>query len=349
AETGQRGYLLSGDKIFLEPYNGAKQKALTLVSEVAAQTKDNAIQQKNAAKMQDIIEKRLTIIENTINVKERGGNVSVAELLAGKEYMDAARLTTKSMQTEETRLLELRTADLNKLASYTPTLIVFAAICSLLITFFFYRKVSTDFNARMQLQQALQDKNEEIDHRIEVIQGLASQISAGNYSIRLEEGSADGLGSLAGYLNAMAESLQYSFALLNDKEWLQAGIANLNDKMVGEKSVADLATDILGNIVDHTNSQVAALYLLEDKDLRLAGSYALEESQKREIITLGVGITGQAAESGKQMLLNDIPEGKLTISYASGHTVPKNIVAVPIFRNLEVVGVMEFGSISAYT
>ncbi|TDO19176.1 response regulator [Pedobacter duraquae] len=349
AETGQRGYLLSGDKIFLEPYNGAKEKALGLLNDVSEQTVDNPLQQRNAKKLQDIIERRLTIIESTIRVKERGGNVSVAELLSGKDYMDSARLISKNMQTEETRLLELRTADLNKLASYTPTLIILAAVCSLLITFFFYRKVSTDFNARMKLQQALQDKNEEVDHRIEVIQGLASQISAGNYSIRLEEGTADGLGSLAGYLNAMAESLQYSFSLLGDKEWLQAGIANLNDKMVGEKSVSELAGDILENIVEHTKSQVAAFYLLEDKDLRLAGSYALEDTQKREIIKLGVGITGQAAESGKQMLLNDIPEGKLTISYASGHTTPKNVVAVPIFRNLAVVGVMEFGSISAYT
>src|SRR5690606_38657890 len=115
---------------------------------------------------------------------------------------------------------------------------------SLLITIFFYRKLSADFNQRMLLQRELQEKNEEIDNRIQVIQGLARQISAGNYSIRLDGQQTDGLGSLTGSLNAMAESLEYSFALLADKEWQQAGIARLNDRMVGEKEVQALAQDI---------------------------------------------------------------------------------------------------------
>ncbi|TCD03012.1 response regulator [Pedobacter psychroterrae] len=349
AETGQRGYLLTGDKVFLDPFNGAKEDATALLDEITIKTRDNAFQQQSVKQLQNIIEERLGIIEKTLVIKGRGGNVSIDELLTGKNYMDKARSIIKKMQDEEKRLLDIRTKDLNTIAGYTPILIVIAAALAVLITIFFYRKVSMDFTTRMRLQQELQEKNEEMDTRITVIQNIASKISNGDYKIRLDEKEKDGLGSLAGSLNAMAESLQYSFTLLADKEWLQSGIASLNDQMVGEKSVDVLADDIIASIVGHTDSVVAALYLIgEDGHLYLEGGYSLIEDQYKTM-KIGEGVAGQVLKSGKQILINDIPQGELTISYAAGNTRPRNIAAVPIMRNTEVIGVMEFGSLNSYT
>jgi signal transduction histidine kinase/CheY-like chemotaxis protein/CHASE3 domain sensor protein len=349
AETGQRGYLLTGESVFLEPTTGAREMAEKLINEVAYATKDNLSQQRKLSRLKDIVEKRLSIIGETIAIKTRGGFVSVPQLLSGKKYMDAARSLIKEMQTEESRILQSRTEELNRFSNYTPALIILAAICSILITIYFYMKLSADFGQRMVLQKELQKKSDEMNHRIQVIQGLARQISAGNYHIRLDATGSDGLGSLTGSLNAMAESLEYSFSLLADKEWQQAGIASLNDKMVGEKSIETLAQDILENLAEHTKSQVAALYLLEDQALHLAGGYALERGDERQLLKLGEGLAGQAAELRKQMLLVDIPEGELTISYATGRTTPKNVVAIPILRNGKAMGVIELGSLTTYT
>ena len=225
------------------------------------------------------------------------------------------------MEAEERRLLDSRTANMNRLSGYTPLLIIIAAFLAILITIFFYRKVASDFNERVKLQKELEDKNEEIDRRIVVIQEIANRISSGDYQIRLDEEQEDELGSLANSLNTMAESLQYSFSLLADKEWLQSGIAALNDKMVGEKSVHELGSDILEEVVERTHSQVAAFYLVEeDKSLYLAGSYSLMEDKTRRKLRPGEGLPGQVAQSGKQILINDIPEDELTISYAAGAT-----------------------------
>src|SRR6201999_4216266 len=48
AETGQRGYLLTGDTAFLQPYYGANEKALSLIDKIQAMTLDNPVQQENA-------------------------------------------------------------------------------------------------------------------------------------------------------------------------------------------------------------------------------------------------------------------------------------------------------------
>lgn len=350
AETGQRGYLLTGDKVFLDPYNGAKERATELLNQVALETIDNPFQQENIKKLQEIVEDRLNIVEKTVALKNRGGSVGVDDLIKGKNFMDDARNVIKKMQGEELRLLNTRTEELNRVSGYTPVLILIAAALAILITFFFYRKVSGDFTIRMKLQKELEEKNEEIDNRIEVIQNIAEKISNGDYKIRLDEEQKDGLGSLAGSLNAMAESLQYSFLLLADKEWLQSGIASLNDKMVGEKSVEQLAADVVENIVEHTNSVVAAFYLLgEDQRLHLEGSYSLVDTDTKKVLKAGEGIPGQVAKSVKPIIINDIQEGEMTVSYASGTTQPKSIAAVPILRNGILVGVMELGALTAFT
>ena len=348
AETGQRGYLLTNNKTFLEPFLGAREKVNVLYKKISIETADNPYQQRKLVELKDILDNRLTIIENTIDMKMKNVAVLETTLLDGKIYMDKTRQIIKDMQTEEKRLLGVRTSDMNTLAGYTPLLIILAAILSLLITIFFYRKVASDFDVRVELQRKLEILNAETAKRIEVIQGIARQISSGDYKVRLDDVSKDGLGNLAVSLNSMAESLQYSFGLLEDKEWLQSGIAKLNDQMVGEKEIKTLANDMLVHIVQHTKSHVGALYLLEeDKNLYLTGGYALAE--KNDKIAIGEGLIGQCLQSDQMILLEEVPDGEFTISFATGQTKPKNVVAFPLHRDGFMVGVIELGSLNAYT
>lgn len=350
AETGQRGYLLTGNETFLQPYVGAKEKVSALFKQLEQTTVDNRYQQRKLSELKEVLDNRLTILEKTIDIKANDGAISEKALLDGKVYMDNARQIIRDMQTEEKRLLGTRTADMNALAGYTPLLIILASVLSLLITIFFYRKVAADFDERMLLQQQLQDINNETSERINVIQGIAQQISKGDYKIRMDDAVKDGLGSLAASLNNMAESLQYSFGLLEDKEWLQSGIAKLNDQMVGEKDIKTLSNDMLVHIVAHTKSHVAALYLLgEDRQLHLTGGYALMGNQMKEKIAMGEGLIGQCMQLDKLILLDEIPEGEITISFATGHTKPKNVVAFPLHRDGYMIGVIELASLNAYT
>lgn len=349
AETGQRGYILTNNKVFLEPYVGANEKINALYNEVKTETTDNPYQQRKLEELKEILDSRFKVINRTIITKGKGGVVTETDLLEGKIYMDKIRQIIRDMQSEEKRLLSFRTEELNSFSRYTPVLIVLASLLALIITVFFYRKVSTDYNARVLLQEKLEQLNEVTAKRIETIQSIASEISSGNYKIRLDDVAKDALGNLAGSLNSMAESLQYSFGLLEDKEWMQSGIAKLNDQMVGEKDIKTLANDMLIHIVEHTKSNVAALYILEDdKNLYLTGSYALTPNEKSHKIAIGEGLVGQCLKSGKLILLDQIPETDVTISYATGQTKPVNVVAFPVKRDGVIIGVLELASLNHY-
>ncbi len=131
--------------------------------------------------------------------------------------------------------------------------------------------------------------------RITIIENIAGKISSGDYGTRVDDTEKDSLGSLAGSLNRMAQSLDNSFRLLSDKEWYQTGVAGLNDTMVGEKTVPVLTYDVLEYLTRYTNSAVGAVYLADADSLSLAASVALKRSSVPERISLGEGIVGQSA------------------------------------------------------
>lgn len=350
AETGQRGYLLTGNKIFLTPYYGASDSAAAILKKVESATEDNPVQQKNVAGLRNILTKRMGIIKSTIEIKGLGGAVDPTVLFQGKVYMDEARETVNAMVKEERRLLEERTVELNKLTSYTPILILIAAALAILITLFFYRKVSVDFDERVKLQEEIESKKYEMEKRIAAIKEIASQISNGNYGVKLDSQSQDDIGELSESLNTMSSSLKKSFDTLAENEWLQTGVANLNVKMVGEKDVFHLADDIIELLASYTKSQIGAIYLFKDDGyLHLKGKYALEGQNLVEVLELGQGLIGQAVKSGKSILLEDVPQSELTITHATGNIKPAQLLVLPIVRNGISIGGLELGTITAFS
>ncbi|WP_293784771.1 response regulator [uncultured Pedobacter sp.] len=350
AETGQRGFLLTGNKVFLTPYYGASDSAALLLKKVEFITRDNRFQQKNIAALKNILLKRMGIIKSTIEIKTLGGAIDPTVLFQGKFYMDDARSIVSKMVAEEKRLLEERTNELNKLTSYTPILILIAALLAIMITLFFYRRVSIDFDERVKLQQEIEDKKYEMEKRIAAIKEIAVQISNGNYGVKLDSQSQDDIGELSESLNTMSLSLKKSFDALEENEWLQTGVANLNVKMVGEKDVFHLADDIVEFLASYTNSQIGAIYLFKDDGyLHLKGQYALQGQNLAQTLELGQGLIGQAVKSGKPILLNDVPQNELTITHATGKIKPAQLIVLPIIRNGISIGGLELGTIDKYS
>ncbi|AXY73414.1 response regulator [Paraflavitalea soli] len=350
AETGQRGYLLTGDDRFLTPYNGSIDSAKAYVVQLKTLTADNRQQEMRTNRLQEIVVLRLSNLERRIVQKRGGEEVTTEQLLEGKKHMDEARQVVNEMIKTEEQLLAMRTARMNRFSTYTPLLIVIAAALSLIITVISFMRVNSDFEKTTRLQMALAEKDKDITRRINIIQDVANKISAGDYSVRVQDKGEDGLGSLGVALNKMGNSLEHSFGLLADKEWLQTGIAALNEKMLGEYELPLLSHGILAYVANYTNSQAGAFYLAEDNtSLRFIKGFAFDEKLAKPRIAFGEGIAGQCADSASTIYLQEVPEGLITISHTTGSIKPKNIIAIPLFFEKKIMGVIELAAIKAYT
>jgi CHASE3 domain sensor protein len=128
AETGQRGFLLTGNRSYSEPALAAAEQMSREVTALRALTADNTTQRKELEKLEPHLASRIDLIKQTIALRTNGRNEEAMALVMngrGKTEMDAVRAGLDRMAAEENRLLSVRTARLEEMA-HKATLLMFA-------------------------------------------------------------------------------------------------------------------------------------------------------------------------------------------------------------------------------
>ena len=113
AETGQRGFLVTGAAAYLEPYNTAVASLGQHRERLRRLTADNPKQQASLATLDELIQEKLNELRTTINARENRGLDAASRMVQtdeGKHLMDRIRAVAESMRAEEDRLLAERRA-----------------------------------------------------------------------------------------------------------------------------------------------------------------------------------------------------------------------------------------------
>jgi len=349
AESSQRGYLLTGDESFLTPYETNNKNIAEKIANIKQLTADNPPQLQNVSRLEYLITQRFSILDVGVKSRKGGALINNSVLLRGKEYMDETSGLIRQMAQMEKNMYTKRSERFRLLIIYTPIIIVIAAILAIVITVFFYGRIISDYRKRSELQEQLERKDIETRERLSIVRDIASRISDGDYKVRLGDEGKDLLGSLATTINKMAESLDYSFTIISDKEWLQMGESGLTKSMLGEMDVQHLSQNVLDYLVNFTNSNVGAFYVNRDNnELEMISSYALEGDLKKTI-KINEGLPGQAAADKKLLVLSNLKKNHFNISFASGSLKPSSIVAIPIMHENSLKAVVELGKLTEYS
>jgi PAS domain S-box-containing protein len=111
AESGQRGYLFTGDSAYLAPYNRATHEIGPRIDSLATLTGDNPVQQGHIADLRSVAQDKHNELAQTIALY-RSGNVEQARALVlsdrGLLDMDRLRLVFAQMREEEIRIEGIR-------------------------------------------------------------------------------------------------------------------------------------------------------------------------------------------------------------------------------------------------
>jgi len=349
AETGQRGFLLTSNEKFLDPYRDAKTRAISAFDKMRTLTSDNVDQQNTLLELRKVMDQRIETLEVSIENKLNNSQVQAEDLAKGKQLMDDVRRLLKTIENRELDLLSQRTEAMNRFASYTPSLITAGAIIAIIITLLFFYKVRADFEERLKLQLQLQQKDEETSRRIDIIKSIADKVAKGDYTIRVDDKQSDSLGNVAVSLNSMAESLQNSFQQLSNREWLQTGMGRLNELLMTEKPIEVLSAETLDFMATYTNAHAGSMYVLEDRRLTFSAGFAFKPVPSRLKIDLNDGIMGQAVVQGVPVTLEDIPSSNIMISYAAGEIKPGHVIAVPVLDGRTIKGAVELAIMSRFS
>lgn len=345
AETGQRGYVITLDPQFLEPYNIAKKNAVKTYEKLLKITLDNPVQQKNVPEAKKFIDAKFEQMQSVIDAKllHKDSNDTVkvySEMLKGKKIMDDLRQVVDRVKNEETRLLSIRSKEQDTYINFTPKLAIFAALVSILITIFSYIKIKRDMELRLLKQLEDEAKYKETSERITVMEGVTRKISEGDYATRSADSKDDDLGRVSTALNNMAASLEKSFTILKNKDFLQEGAVNIGNAIRGERNINQLASKLIKSITETLHAPIATLYVNETGNFTLASSYALNDVPKHFV--LGEGLIGEAAKNKELKVINELPPNFI-IKSSVGESLPVTLIILPLVYENETIAIIELG------
>ncbi len=111
AETGQRGYIITGEISYLTPYNNAREEIARKVARAKLLTVDNPRQRERFVTLEQFIATKMNELEHTVELRktdfEAARKVVVTD--EGKKAMGAIRSQVSEMEEDERGLLRERT------------------------------------------------------------------------------------------------------------------------------------------------------------------------------------------------------------------------------------------------
>ncbi len=346
-ETGERGFLITGNDDFLDSYVKGKEELKGHFTDIR-KIVDNAFVIEDMTEKLEVmrtltaewlaqsakpeIELRREINKTTYTIEDISSSISKK---MGKTIMDELRVHLAAFIDVEKTLMAKRRKK-GETSSYNTVLIVvfgviFAIFIIIFIAWFTSKAITTPLSRLVK---------------------ASDSIAGGDLSVKVEIDSIDEIGKLAESFRRMAANL----GAANDKQeqfnWLSSSRANLDDTIRGVQELGILTQKTVNFLSKLLDAKVAAFYLA-DKDnpnlFKFYAGYACEKTHAQYAeFESGEGLIGQAAKEKRMIFFNELPENFVapSITSALGEVRPNSIIVAPIVYEDKTLGALEIASTS---
>jgi CHASE3 domain sensor protein len=179
AETGQRGYLLTGRDVYLGPYNRALELLPQGLDQLAELVSDNPRQHPPLAELRQLVRDKLDELNSTI-VQRQAGHADAALAIVnndnGFRLMQKIRQSITSMQAEEDRLLAERQAVAARSGMLLQAGVALAFLLICVLGFLVARFTRQSFGALAATRDQLFASNERLIEQVSRREQVESQL-----------------------------------------------------------------------------------------------------------------------------------------------------------------------------
>jgi signal transduction histidine kinase/CheY-like chemotaxis protein/CHASE3 domain sensor protein len=204
AETGQRGFLLTGDESYLEPYTNATAALPSNVTALRRLMSDDTPQQQRLETLQGLVANKMQELAEAITVRRKGdvaGAVGMVRTDRGQAVMDRIRALIADLDREERLLLVSRQTEWDDAVSMSTFITVGGSALLLLLIGGAGVMTSRDYRARetsawIRAGQTALGTKLQGEQRLDtlgdnVLQFLAGYLDAQVGAVYIPDGSGD--------------------------------------------------------------------------------------------------------------------------------------------------------------
>ena len=155
AETGQLGYLLTGNKTYLEPFLSSKKNTLVQLDELRRLTEDNPAQQQHIVRLAPLVDAKLSEMSLTIELyssQHTSEALAIVNGNAGKNTMNSIRAIVNDFNHKETNLLAKLDVEYFSQLRYFSILLFSLLALTFSMIFIFAYMARREFRERIRIQ-----------------------------------------------------------------------------------------------------------------------------------------------------------------------------------------------------
>ncbi|NEW09438.1 response regulator [Paenibacillus sp. SYP-B3998] len=337
-ESAQRGFLLTGDPTYLEPYNNSELKWREAYSRLNMLIADSPNQSQKLLSIKSSIEHwMIDVGDPSISMRKKNMTREILDLFqlnSGKEDMEGIRSQFETFRTIEKGLTKQRAEHLDRqnqiLSSSLFVMLSIVSVLSVAIALFISQSI---VGTMKQVTRA--------------ILKLAS--SKGEMSQRVRVSINDEVKDLADATNILLESHE-------EIQWQQKKLTEVVSMLQGISDLETLGSAFISKAAELFNASYGVFYLRSMKDRsifmeKLASYAAMGDCKELGVhrFRLGEGLVGQCAAAKRMYHMTKVPDNYISIASGLGTAKPQSILIIPITYNNEAVAVMELASLEVFT
>lgn len=155
AETGNRGYLLTGDPAYLTPYGAAVGDLPHELDQLRSLTRDNPTQRTRVGQMWATLDRRLDLLSRGNELRRAENSDGLRVFLSmgdGKQQMDQLRRLADEAEEEEQDLLRQRTDEAARSGRRARLTLLFATGLDLFLVMLLFRHVARERSLRLETE-----------------------------------------------------------------------------------------------------------------------------------------------------------------------------------------------------
>ncbi len=184
-----------------------------------------------------------------------------------------------------------------------------------------------------------------------LLKAMAEVARTGDLNQNVQYAGRDEFATLVSEFNGMLDKQRLTTQAIESQNWVNTGMTSVAEQLRSDLSLGELSRLTVSCLARYTEAQAAALFVFDEEHqyLSLMASFAYELRKGiSNRFALGEGLVGQAALEKQLISVTNLPADYSRIASATGDTLPRNVLVMPLVHENQIKGVLELSRVTEF-